>query len=150
MPARPAAWYDAKRGVAVRTNIPREENQLRQPPTATIVLCVISAGLAGGIVSRIWAMAMPMKYGGVPVTLSGFGEVFFFVLGVVAGAVAAIVIVKKWHRQVFGWGRSPLVIMTCTAAGCVAAPVAIIAVCWTFFTIPQEWFEMLTNPPAKP
>lgn len=132
------------------TDIPREEIQRQEPPTATSVLCAISAALAGGIVSRIWAMAMPYKNGGVPVTLSGFGEVFFFVLGVIAGVVAATVIAKKWHRQIFGYGGAPLLIVTCTAAGCIAAPVAIIALCWAFFTIPHEWFEMLTNPPAKP
>jgi hypothetical protein len=109
----------------------------------TTVACTLS-GLAGGIVGRLWAMAMPMQYDGVPVTLSSFGQVFFFLLGVIAGIIAALSIAARMSWQGLNWRRAFVLVL----AGCIAAPVMVFMLCGMFLTIPYEVFELLTGPPA--
>jgi hypothetical protein len=121
----------------------------RKALSATKIFCILFAGLTGGFVGRLWAMAMPMKDGGVPVTLSLFGEVLFFVVGALAGIAAATVVAARLRREVSNLWRSTASVAACALSSCIAAPLLISALCGMFITIPHEVFDLLTDPPVQ-
>lgn len=110
-----------------------------------------AAMISGGQTARGIVSFETASRGGVPVSLSTFGEVFFFTLGCFAALAAILAIWKApsllrirspWRRR-SNFRRSLVVLVAAMAIGSIAAGVAVAASALLFFTMPRELFDLL-------
>ena len=111
---------------------------------------IILACTSGGISGRQWAMALPAMDNGEPVLLSLFGERFFFIVGCVAAVSVASYILGRLKDRLSHPAITTSFFIASPIVGLVAAPVAIMALCCAFVTIPREVFELLFDSAATP
>ena len=91
--------------------------------------------------------------GGVPVGLSAFGEAFFFAIGGIAGAAGSFVVINgpSLLRIELPWRihnsfvRSVFVLLCTLVISSFSAVAALTMLNFTFFTIPDELFDLLTT-----
>jgi hypothetical protein len=115
---------------------------------------VLLAGMmAGGQTARGIALSETPTLGGVPVSWSHRGQATFFSIGclaalagmaIVAAAPAALRIRSPW-RGPKDIRRMCILLIAAMTIGALSAGVALFALAWIFFAMPQEIFDFLTT-----
>lgn len=115
------------------------------PALGTKVACAFVAGITGGLTAAGYERSRDWLDAGRRVSLSEFGEWFFFGYGAIGAGAVTLVLLHIVRFHVGGWGWIfPLLVMS-VVVGVVSAPVLLMCFSMTFLTMPRVMFDLFTD-----